>query len=339
MRLNKTLNGEKDERTPVWLMRQAGRYLPEYRALRASEPNFIEYCLNSEKAAEATLQPIDRYGFDAAIIFSDILMIPWAMGANVRFVQGEGPKLDPLENPSSVLQMDSASMLDDLAPVFRALSLTRRKLDPDRNLIGFCGAPWTVATYMIEGGSSRDFERSRQFLWKDGDGMALLMDRLVNDSITYLAAKVEAGADTLMIFDSWASAVPSPFIQSIVIEPTRRIIAGLRDIGITVPVIGFPKGVGEGIIPYAEQTGISAIGLDHGVDARWADRNLPRQLAVQGNLDPVSLMEGGPAMLASVDGILDAFSTRPHIFNLGHGIGQHTPPEHVNVLIDHLRKN
>ena len=338
MRLDLTLKGQKDSHTPVWLMRQAGRYLPEYKELRATTPDFISYCLDSEKACEATLQPLRRYDIDAAIIFSDILMIPWAMGAGVHFVQGEGPKLTALERPSDVHLLSSATMLDQLAPVFQALTLTRSKLDSDRNLIGFCGAPWTVATYMIEGGSSRDFQKSRECLWKDFDGLMHLIDRLVEDSIVYLEAKSKAGADTLMIFDSWASAVPAQYLHDIVITPAKNIISGLRDRGVTTPVIGFPKGIGEGILAYAESTGVDAIGLDHGVDPYWADRNLRASLPVQGNLDPVSLLEGGKAMLAATDRILDAFSSRPHIFNLGHGIGQTTPPHHVETLINHIRK-
>ena len=338
MRLDDTLKGRKDKHTPVWLMRQAGRYLPEYKALRSSEPDFISYCLNSEKACEATLQPLRRYDIDAAIIFSDILMIPWAMGAGVHFVQGEGPKLNPLARPADVTEMQSGDMLEKLAPVFGALKLTRAALEDQRNLIGFCGAPWTVATYMIEGGSSRDFQRSREMLWQDHDGMMQLINRLVDESIIYLAAKAEAGADTLMVFDSWASAVPSTFLDDIVITPMQRIIEGLRNRGVTAPVIGFPKGIGEGIVAYAEKAPVDAIGLDHGVDPYWADANLRKGLTVQGNLDPVALMEGGRAMCAATDRILDAFSTRPHIFNLGHGIGQFTPPEHVETLITHIRK-
>ena len=338
MKLDETLKGRKDADTPIWLMRQAGRYLPEYRELRASEPDFIQYCLNSEKAAAATLQPVDRYGLDAAIIFSDILMIPWAMGAGVRFVENEGPKLDPLESAGDIGRMDSSGLLDDLAPVFKAVGITRGKLSAARNLIGFCGAPWTVATYMIEGGGSRDFEKSRNWLWSDPEGMAALMDRLVEESVVYLEAKAAAGADTLMIFDSWAGSVPSDFLDRMVIDPTRRIVEGLRGRGVAAPVIGFPKGIGEGVVAYAAGTGIQAVGLDHGVDPRWADGNLPKGFAVQGNLDPAALMEGGANMLAAADRILDAFSTRPHIFNLGHGIGQHTPPEHVERLVSHVRK-
>ena len=337
MRLDKTLQGEKDKETPIWLMRQAGRYLPEYRKLRQSEPDFIRYCLNSEKAAEATLQPIERFGFDAAIIFSDILMVPWAMGAGVGFVEGEGPRLDPLQAAGDVERMGSGG-LRQLDPVYEALRTARGKLDPEKNLIGFCGGAWTVATYMIEGGSSRDFAKSRQWLWTDPEGMEQLLNRLVGESIAYLGAQADAGADTLMIFDSWAGAVPEHFLGSAVIEPTRRIVEGLRGRGTTVPVIGFAKGIGESAVAYAEQTGIQAIGLDHGTDPLWAERNLPKGLPVQGNLDPMALMEGGKNMLAAADRLLDAFSTRPHIFNLGHGIGQHTPPGNVARLVDHVRR-
>ena len=339
MRLDDTLEGRKDSETPVWLMRQAGRYLPEYRELRSSEPDFIRFCLDSEKAAAATMQPVDRYGLDAAIIFSDILVIPWSMGAGVRFIEGEGPKLDPLENPAAVADMDSSRLLETLAPVFEALAMTRKKLAGDRNLIGFCGAPWTVATYMIEGGGSRDFEKSRHWLWSDLDGMVSLMERLADESIVYLEAKVAAGADTLMLFDSWAGAVPAELVEPVVIGPARRIVDGLRGRGVKAPVIGFPKGIGGNLAAYAEGAGVQAVGIDHGADPVWVDRNLPKGLAVQGNLDPVSLLEGGKRMLAAADRILEAFSGRPHIFNLGHGIGQNTPPEHVGRLVDHIRRS
>ena len=338
MRLDKTLEGRKDKDTPIWLMRQAGRYLPEYRELRASEPDFIKFCLDRGKAAAATMQPIERYGFDAAIVFSDILMIPWALGAGVRFVDGEGPRLDPLEAPGDIEGMDSSGLLRDLEPVFETLAEVRGKLDDGRNLIGFCGAPWTVATYMLEGGGSRDFDSSRRRLWTDPGGMESLLGRLADESVAYLEAKAAAGADTLMVFDSWAGAVPSDFLQTVVVEPTRRIVDGLRKRGVDAPVIGFPRGIGGGIADYAAGSGVQAVGLDQGIDPFWADANLPAGMAVQGNLDPASLMEGGRAMLSSADRILEAFANRPHIFNLGHGIGQHTPPEHVATLVDHVRK-
>jgi len=337
MRLQKTLSGVKDEKTPMWFMRQAGRYLPEYRALRASEPDFISYCLNSPKAAEATLQPVERYDVDAAIIFSDILMIPWAMGAGVHFVTGEGPKLTALDQPSDIDRLSSEDMLTKLAPVGEALRLTRGGLDASKSLIGFCGAPWTVATYMIEGGSSRDFKKSRSWLWQNPDAMDRLLDRIADESIRLLEMKAQSGADVLMVFDSWASAVPSYFQDHVVTRPMRRITDGLKSRGINAPVIGFPKGIGENILAYAEQAGINGIGLDHSVDMRWADANLPKSLAVQGNLDPLSVITGGKEMLASADAIMEACASRPHIFNLGHGFNPETPPDHVADLVAHIR--
>lgn len=337
MRLQKTLSGQKDSKTPIWFMRQAGRYLPEYRALRATTPDFISYCLDSPKAAEATLQPITRFDLDAAIIFSDILMIPWAMGAGVHFVTGEGPKLTPLQAPSDIDALKSDDLEIKLAPVGEALRLTRQGLDDEKSLIGFCGAPWTVATYMMEGGSSRDFGISRRWLWRDPAAIDHLLDRLVSESIRLLKLKAAAGADVLMVFDSWASAVPAHFQERMVTRPMRKIVDGLRQEGVTAPVIGFPKGIGEHIVAYAHDAGVNGIGLDHGVDIAWADANLPKNLAVQGNLDPVSVIAGGKEMLAAADHIMDVCSTRPHIFNLGHGFNPDTPPEHVAQLAQHIR--
>ena len=337
MRLDKTLSGIKDEKTPIWFMRQAGRHLPEYRALRKTEPDFIKYCLNSEKAAQATLQPIQRYDIDAAIVFSDILMIPWALDRGVRFVEGEGPKLNPLQSIDDVRRFMDINTNTELSSIFKTVERTRSNLASESNLIGFCGAPWTVATYMIEGGSSRNFKNTLKWLYDKPDAMALLFDKLIAETITYLASKVEAGADTLMIFDSWAGAVPDDFFEDIVIEPTCRIIDGLRAKGITAPIIGFPKGIGEQITRYAENVAISAIAIDHGIDALWANANLPDGMPVQGNLDPMLLLEGGEAMLRATDKILDAFCDRPHIFNLGHGIDPKTPTENVDLLIKHIR--
>ncbi len=337
MRLQKTLSGQKDNKTPIWFMRQAGRYLPEYRELRASTPDFISYCLDSPKASMATLQPITRFDLDAAIIFSDILMIPWAMNAGVYFITGEGPKLTPLQSPTDIDFLKSDDLEEKLKPVAEALKLTRAGLDPSKSLIGFCGAPWTVATYMLEGGSSRDFSISRRWLWRDPLAMEHLLNRLVDESIRLLVMKANAGADVLMVFDSWASAVPSHFQERMVITPMRKITDGLKKAGVTVPVIGFPKGIGEKIINYAHNAGVNGIGLDHGVDIAWADQNLPKNLAIQGNLDPISVIAGGNEMLKSADHIMDIFSTRPHIFNLGHGFNPDTPPDHVAQLVKHIR--
>ena len=336
-RLHKSLSGEIDKKVPIWFMRQAGRYLPEYRALRASEPDFIAYCLNSQKAAEATLQPIKRFDLDAAIIFSDILMIPWALGCGVEFVSGLGPRLKPLERPQDIDGFCGDDLLAKLKPVAEAVSAARLGLDCEKSLIGFCGGPWTVATYMIEGGSSRDFARSRKWLWGDIGAMENLIDRITHESVKLLTMKAQAGADVLMIFDSWAGAVPSFFQKKIIIEPMKKIIKGLRDNGVECPVIGFPKGIGGAIVDYAHESGVNAVGLDHGVDLRWADRNLPKNLAVQGNLDPLAVVKGGKAMLDAADEILDVCTDRPHIFNLGHGFVPETPIEHVQSLIDHVR--
>lgn len=337
MRLHKTLSGQKDNKTPMWFMRQAGRYLPEYRELRASTSDFISYCLDSEKAAEATLQPIERFDLDAAIIFSDILMIPWAMGAGVHFVTGEGPKLTALEKPSDIDHLSSDDLEEKLAPVGEALKITRSNLAPEKSLIGFCGAPWTVATYMLEGGSSRDFGLSRRLLWGDPDAMEHLLDRITQESIRLLTMKAKSGADVLMVFDSWASAVPNHFQERFVTKPMRKISDGLKKAGIDAPIIGFPKGIGENTIEYAHGAGVNGIGLDHGVDMKWADANLPKNLAVQGNLDPIAVIAGGGEMLAAADHIMDACSTRPHIFNLGHGFNPDTPPQHVAQLVQHIR--
>jgi uroporphyrinogen decarboxylase len=337
MRLHHTLSGKKDKKTPIWFMRQAGRYLPEYNDLRKSEPDFISYCLNSEKATKATLQPIQRFDLDAAIIFSDILMIPWAINIGVRFVAGEGPKLTPLRSPHDINTFSSDDLEKKLAPVGKAIEMTRKSLDAEKSLIGFCGAPWTVATYMIEGGTSKGFERSRHWLWKDPERFEYLIDRLVSDSIRLLTMQVKSGADVLMVFDSWASAVPSEMRERFITTPMRKITDGLKNNGVTVPVIGFPKGVGEYIIPYTENSGISGLGLDHGVDISWADRNLPKSIAVQGNLDPFAVVAGGREMLKAADHILDVCASRPHIFNLGHGLNPDTPPEHVATLVQHIR--
>jgi uroporphyrinogen decarboxylase len=339
MRLHKTLSGLKDDKTPLWFMRQAGRYLPEYRDLRASTPDFISYCLDPEKAAQATLQPIARYDLDAAIIFSDILMIPWAMGAGVHFVAGEGPKLTPFATPAAIDKLKSDDLEVKLKPVAEALRLVRASLAPEKSLIGFCGAPWTVATYMIEGGSSRDFSQSRRWLWQDSRAMDHLLDRLIDESIRLLTMKAKAGADVLMVFDSWAGAVPAHFREQMVITPMYRISDGLKKVGITVPIIGFPKGIGSHIVDYAYGAGVDGLALDHGIDMKWADANLPSRLAVQGNLDPIAVIAGGKEMFLAADQIIEACATRPHIFNLGHGLNPDTPPEHVAQLVQHIRKS
>ncbi len=333
-----TLNGTKSETTPLWMMRQAGRYLPEYRAVRASQKDFISFCLNPEKASEVTIQPITRFGFDAAIIFSDILMIPWAMNRNVRFKTGVGPLLDPMERPSDIQNNVLRDLTSKLQPVGKAISLTRAALPEKTALIGFAGAPWTLITYMAEGGSSRDFAKARLWAWQDKTALDRLLDILIDATVQFLTVQAKAGAEALMLFDSWAGAVPASQRDWLVIKPARSIVEKLRRNGIELPVIGFPKGIGEGLIAYAYETGVTAVGLDHGVDPAWANTYLPKAMPVQGNLDPLSLISGGDAMTADIDHILDCFADRPHIFNLGHGITPATPIDHVQQMIDRVRQ-
>ena len=332
-----TLTGRQSDKRPVWLMRQAGRYLAKYRAVRASEPNFISFCLNPEKAVEVTLQPIDRFGFDAAIIFSDILMVPWALDRNVRFVTGEGPKLDPMQTGNEITEVMIADMAARLTPAATAIGNCRAALASDKALIGFAGAPWTIITYLLEGGSSRDFATARRWMWENDVRFDRLLDLISQATADFLTLQAKAGADALMLFDSWASAVPAHLRKKVVIDPVNRITAILRERGIQTPLIGFPKGIGEGLIEYCNETDLQAVGIDHGVDMRWAAETLPSHLTLQGNLDPLSLISGGDAMTRAIDEILDAMDGRPHIFNLGHGITPETPIEHVHDLLAQVR--
>lgn len=337
--LMNTLAGEKTPRPPLWMMRQAGRYLAEYRAVRQDQKDFISFCLNPEKACEVTLQPIHRFDFDAAIIFSDILMVPWALDRNVHFIPGTGPKLtrwtaDMTLNDALLDKIDTR-----LAPVGTAVQLTRSKLAAEKALIGFAGAPWTVITYMIEGGSSRDFADTRQWLWSHPKEFEALLDYVTEATIHFLMVQARAGADVLMLFDSWASAVPAERREQIVIAPVRRIVGALRKKGIKQPIIGFPKGIGEGIISYAEEADIDALAIDHMTDVAWVNKILPKNMPVQGNLDPLSLLVGGSEMTKSIDHILDSFKDRPHIFNLGHGITPPTPICNVEQMVQWVRKS
>jgi len=264
-------------------------------------------------------------------------MVPWALDRNVRFITGEGPKLDPLsaENTLDFKLLDNIE--DKLAPVGQAVSMTRQKLDEHTALIGFAGAPWTVITYMIEGGSSRDFAETRQWLWSHPAEFERLLDFTTEATVKFLEIQARAGADVLMLFDSWASAVPAAHRQKIVISPIHKIITALRNRGYQQPVIGFPKGIGEGIIAYVEQTGIDALAIDHMTDPVWVNQNIPKHIPVQGNLDPLSLIKGGEMMISAIDKILDAFEDRPHIFNLGHGITPPTPVAHVEQMVSRVR--
>ncbi len=329
-----TLAGKKPAQTPIWMMRQAGRYLAEYRAVRQKQRDFITFCLNPEKACEVTLQPIERFDFDAAIIFSDILMVPWALERNVRFIPGTGPKLTPISSATSLDNIE-----ERLSPVGKAIEMTRLQLPTSKALIGFAGAPWTVITYMIEGGSSRDFAKTRQWLWSYPKEFEAFFDYVTQATINFLTVQAKAGADVLMLFDSWASAVPAERRDQLVISPVRRIVRALREQGNNQPIIGFPKGIGEGIIAYSEEAEIDALAIDHMTDAKWVDSILPKTMPVQGNLDPLSLLVGDSQMIKSIDHILDSFKDRPHIFNLGHGVTPPTPVSNVKQMVQRVRKS
>jgi uroporphyrinogen decarboxylase len=331
------LHGHATPKPPVWLMRQAGRYLPEYRALRANAKDFIAFCLNPELATEVTLQPVRRFGMDAAILFADILLVPHALGQSVAFVENEGPRLEPIRDAAALAKLSDARLSDMLSPVMQTIRNVRAALPPDVTLIGFAGAPWTVATYMIEGRGGTDYERTRAMAWSEPELFGAIMERIVTATISYLDAQVEAGAEALQLFDSWAGAVPAPLFDSAVIEPTRRIVAALKSKHPDVPIIGFPRAAGSHVAHYAEQTGVNAVGIDHMTDLAAAAASVPKGVAVQGNLDPVLLLNGGAAIDREVRRIVDAMKGKPFIFNLGHGVMQPTPPDHVARLVELLR--
>ncbi len=331
--LLQNLQGHATARPPVWLMRQAGRYLPEYRALRANAKNFIAFCLNPELATEVTIQPVRRFGMDAAILFADILLVPHALGQSVAFVENEGPKLEPIRNAAALAQLSDARLDETLSPVMQTIKGVRAALPDNVTLIGFAGAPWTVATYMIEGQGGTDYERTRAMAWSEPELFAAIIDRIVTATISYLTSQIEAGAEALQLFDSWAGAVPAPLFASAVIEPTKRIVKALKSKHPHIPIIGFPRAAGSHVAVYAAQTGVDAVGIDHMTDLAAASAVMPKGIAVQGNLDPILLLHGGAAMDREVRAIVDAMKGKPFIFNLGHGVMQPTPPDHVARLV------
>jgi uroporphyrinogen decarboxylase len=326
----RVLAGETTERPPIWFMRQAGRYLAEYRELRAKAPDFIAFCLDPDMAAEATLQPMRRFAFDAAIVFADILLIPGALGQKVWFEAGEGPKLGPLPEMAA-LEGEIEASTARLANVGETLKLVRAALEPERALIGFAGAPWTVATYMIEGGSS-DRSKARTFAYEHPETLDRLLAVLVEASARYLAMQAASGAQVLKIFESWAEGLPEDLFQRLVIGPHQKLLARLRDLGVTAPVIGFPRGGGALVENYAAQVAMNAIGLDTQASAEQG-RRIQSMTAIQGALDPLLLRAGGKALDARVETLLRQWSGGPYIFNLGHGIILDTPPEHVERVV------
>jgi uroporphyrinogen decarboxylase len=331
------LKGEARTPPPWWLMRQAGRYLPEYHQVRNSAPSFVDFCLNPDLASEATLQPIRRFAMDAAILFSDIPMVCLGLGQKLWYAEGEGPRLDPVTDRPGVRRLALDGFEERLAPIFETVRRVKRALPERVALIGFAGAPWTMAGYMVEGGGSREFVRARRWALTDPDGFAGLVDLLVSATIRYLDRQIASGADAVQLFDSWAGLLPEPEFRRWVIEPTRRIVSALRARHPDTPIIGFPRGA-EALYPdYAKATGVDALSIDTSVPIDWAKEALPRSLPVQGNLDPVTLLAGGEALRAAVDRLTRAWAGRPHILNLGHGVLPATPIEHVTQLAGMLR--
>jgi uroporphyrinogen decarboxylase len=322
---------------PIWLMRQAGRYLAEYRALRQQAKSFLDFCYTPELAIEATMQPIRRFGFDAAIIFSDILVIPDALGQPVRFAEGEGPRLEPLETPAAFATLANSLDVERLQPVYQALRRTRDALPPATALIGFCGAPWTLATYMIAGRGTPDQAPARLFAYRHTEAFAGLLARLEAACVTHLSLQIEAGAEAVQIFDSWAGVLPETEFAKWCVAPVQRIVAGVKARHPDVPVIGFPRAIAGAYGSFVRQTGVDAISLDTSSRLRLARADLPEHIVSQGNLDPLALIAGGQALDDAIDDTLAATRGTRHIFNLGHGILPPTPIAHVERLIERVR--
>lgn len=331
------LRGQRQSVPPIWMMRQAGRYLPEYRELRAKAGSFLDLCFTPDYAAEVTLQPIRRFQFDAAIIFSDILVIPHALGRSVRFEAGEGPRLDPLDTPELIATL--APQADDakLSPVYEALRRVRNELDPSIALIGFCGAPWTVATYMVAGRGTPDQAPARLLAYRHPDAFARIIDVLVDASIGYLVKQLAAGANALQIFDTWAGVLPPREFQRWSVEPTRRIVEGVRKIVPDAKIIGFPRGAGGQLPSYVAQTGVDAVSIDWTAEPKLIRDQVQNRVAVQGNLDPLALIAGGDTLDRAVDDVLASYGDGRLIFNLGHGITPETPIAHVEQMLRRVR--
>lgn len=330
-----TLRGERQARPPIWFMRQAGRYLPEYRALRAEKGGFLALVYDSEAAAEITIQPIRRFASDGAILFSDILIVPHALGQDLQFLVGEGPHLTP---PLADADLDTLTPdFSRFAPIYDTVRRVRAALPPAVTMLGFAGSPWTVATYMVHGEGSRDQAVTRRLGYSDPVRFAAIIDRIVATTTDYLCGQIEAGAEAVQLFDSWAGTLSPAEFDRWVIEPTKVIVDAVRARYPQTPIIGFPKGAGGKLAHYAAATGVDAVGIDETVDPIWAARELPAHLPVQGNLDPLALIAGGAVLDDAVDRILAAFADRPHIFNLGHGIQQDTPIAHVEQAFARVR--
>jgi uroporphyrinogen decarboxylase len=335
--LRDVLDGRRQATPPVWMMRQAGRYLPEYREVRKTAGGFLDLCFAPKLAAEVTLQPIRRFGFDAAILFSDILVIPHALGRSVRFTEGEGPQLDPLDDPAAVAKLQTAIDDSKLAPVYEAIGLVKPALPPEVTFLGFCGAPWTVATYMVAGRGTPDQAPARLFAYQHPEAFGRLIDILADASAKYLVRQLQAGVDAVQIFDTWAGVLPPDEFERWCVAPTKRIVESVRAAIPDARIIGFPRGAATQLKHYVEQVPVNAIGLDWMIDLDFARDVIQARRPVQGNLDPLVLRAGGAALDRGVERILAAFSSGPFIFNLGHGILPDTPIAHVERLLRRIR--
>ena len=333
----RVLAREHEAVPPVWMMRQAGRYLPEYRAVREKAGGFLDLCFNPELAAEVTLQPVKRFGFDAAILFTDILIVPLAFGRKVEFLVGEGPKLEPLADAAAVGGMHEAIDGKVLAPIYETVARVKSQLDSKTTLIGFCGAPWTVATYMVAGEATPDQAPARLFALRDPEGFGALIDRLIDGSIEYLVGQLKAGAEVVQIFDTWAGVLSPEQFDRWCIQPTEKIVAGVRRQVPGAKIIGFPRGAGAMTLPYVVATGVDGIGIDWTFPRSLAADMLQPRVTVQGNVDPLALLAGGEALDREVDDVMTQLSGKPLIFNLGHGILPATPLAHVERMLKRVR--
>jgi uroporphyrinogen decarboxylase len=329
------LRGGKSDIIPIWLMRQAGRYLPEYRKLRADMGGFLELVYDADAAAEVTLQPIRRFGFDGAILFSDILIVPYALGQELRFEAGDGPRLSPPLVEAALASLERAPAR--LEPIYRTVEKVKAQLPSETTLLGFAGSPWTVATYMVAGQGSREQAEARRYAYADPAAFAEIVEAIAAMTIDYLSGQIRAGAEAVQLFDSWAGSLSPDQFERWVIAPNARIVAGLKALHPETPIIGFPKGAGAKLAAYARETGVDALGLDETIDTVWAARELPPHMPLQGNLDPLALLAGGAALEKAVGRILSDLEGRPHIFNLGHGIIKETPIAHVEQLLALVR--
>jgi uroporphyrinogen decarboxylase len=332
------LEGERQAVPPVWLMRQAGRYLAEYREVRQRAGGFLDLCFNPELAAEVTLQPVQRFGFDAAILFSDILVVPMALGRKLWFVDGEGPRLEPLNGAASVMAMRGQADHKVLAPIYETVRRVKAELPGNTTFIGFCGAPWTVATYMVAGQGTPDQAPAKALAADQPEAFQHLIDCLVEASVGYLAAQIDAGVEVVQIFDTWAGSLPAAEFERWCVAPTKRLVAALRAKKPGAKVIGFPRGAGDKIPRYVEQTRIDAVSLESGIDRIFARDQIQSHVPLQGNLDPQILRAGGDSLDREVDAVLGAFSAGPLIFNLGHGILPDTPVENVERMLKRVRE-